>query len=60
MAHDKLGPHEQRLRELRAERESRTKKPRKPIPYAGKPATGANEKLYGVSAMRGIKKGPRK
>lgn len=43
MSHDKIGPHEQRLRELREERQRKTnrkvgvtKAPRPLIPFAGK------------------------
>lgn len=53
------GPNETRLRELREERAARNKVARKPIPYAGK-ERGGNEELYGHSAQRGVKKGPRK
>lgn len=58
MSHDKIGPHELRLRELRKERESRTKGPRKLIPYAGKDRTvpGAGENF----TIQGTKKGAKK
>ena len=52
MAHDKPGPHEIRLRELREERERKAKPPRKLIPYAGKdktvPGPGSNFTIHGT------------
>ena len=56
MSHDKIGPHEQRLRELRQERERRTKGPRKLIPYAGKDRTVPGENF----TIHGTKKGKKR
>lgn len=58
MSHEKIGPNELRLRELRHEREQRTKAPRKLIPYAGKDNTvpGAGENF----TIHGAKKGKKK
>jgi hypothetical protein len=56
MSHEKIGPHELRLRELREERERKAKGPRKLIPYAGKDRTvpGTNFTIHG--AKKGKKK----
>lgn len=59
MSHDKIGPHEQRLRELRVEREAAAKKKSRLVPYAGK-EPGGHERHYGNSNSLGVKKGPRK
>ena len=59
MSHDKLGPHEQRLRELREERLRKAKGPRKLIPFAGKDKTvrgGRNSPNTRSITTRGEKK----
>ncbi len=53
MSHDKIGPHEQRLRELREERARKARGPRKLIPYAGKDHEAAKHTPF---TKRGKKK----
>lgn len=57
MSHDKPGPNELRLRELREERLRKAKGPRKLIPYAGMdPAARPSEQFN----IHGTKKGKKK
>lgn len=59
MSHEKIGPHEQRLRELREERQRKANAaPRKLIPFAGseKPVRGGRNSPNTRSITKGTSK----